>query len=150
MRALVALGSNLGERSARLEAGLAGLRKLGAVTPSSLVMETPDESGQGPAYLNTVALLESEEHDPRRLLEALFRIELAEGRDRSAGRNAPRTLDLDLIAVEGLRGTWHWPRPEGLAVPWEELVLNLPHPRALLRDFVMEPLRALGLESLLS
>ena len=150
MKALAALGSNLGDRKAHLEAGLKGLRALGSVTPSPLVMETPDESGLGPAYLNTVALLECEEDDPRHLLEALFRIELAEGRDRSAGRNAPRTLDLDLIAVEGVQGAWQWSRPEGLAVPWEELVLELPHPRAHQRDFVMEPIHALGLESLLA
>jgi len=149
VKAIIALGSNLGDRASHLEAGLAGLRSLGAVTPSPLVMETPDESGLGPAYLNTVALLASEESDPRRLLEALFRIELVQGRDRSAGRNAPRTLDLDIIAVEGMRGSWHWPRPEGLAVPWEELALNLPHPRAHQRNFVVEPIRALGLESLL-
>ena len=150
MKAIVALGSNLGDRRAHLEAGLRALRALGSVTPSPLVMETPDESGLGPAYLNTIALLASDETDPRLLLEALFRIELAEGRDRSAGRNAPRTLDLDLIAIEGLRGTWRWPRPEGLAVPWAELDLELPHPRALQRPFVMEPLRALGLETLLA
>lgn len=148
MKALVALGSNLGDRRAHLEAGLARLRDLGSVTPSPLVMETPDESGLGPAYLNTVALLDCRETDPRRLLEALFRLELAEGRDRSAGRNAPRTLDLDLIAVEGMEGTWRWPRPEELAVPWAELDLELPHPRARQRAFVMEPLRALGLETM--
>ncbi len=143
MKSLIALGSNLGDRQAHLEAGLEGLRGLGVLRPSPLVLETPDESGLGPAYLNTIALLESEETDPRRLLEALFRLELAEGRDRHGGRNAPRTLDLDLIAIEGLRGTWRWPRPEDLAVPWGELVLELPHPRALQRDFVMEPWRAL-------
>ncbi len=149
MRALIALGSNLGDREASLEAGLARLRELGAVTPSPLVMETPDESGLGPAYLNTAALLEWAGTDPRHLLEALFRIELAQGRDRCAGRNAPRTLDLDIIAVEGVRGSWRWPRPKGLAVPWDTLELILPHPRARQREFVMEPIRALGLESLI-
>jgi len=144
MIALIALGSNLGDRQGYLNAGLNALRTLGEVTPSPLVLETPDESGLGPAYLNTVAQLECRETDPRRLLEALFRIELAQGRDRSAGRNAPRTLDLDIIAIEGERGAWRWPRPDDLAVPWEELWLDLPHPRALQREFVMEPLKALG------
>ena len=150
MRAIIALGSNLGNRQAHLEAGLTGLCVLGAVTASPLIMETPDESGLGPAYLNTVALLEAEAIDPRRLLEALFRIELAQGRDRSTGRNAPRTLDLDLIAIEGMRGTWRWPRPEDLVLPREELVLHLPHPRARQRDFVMKPIEALDLDVLLS
>ncbi len=149
MRAIIALGSNLGDRLAHLDAGLAAMGAIGKVTPSPLVMETPDESGLGPAYLNTAALLDFEGTDPQRLLEALFRIELAQGRDRSAGRNAPRTLDLDIIAVEGLRGTWRWPRPQGLAVPWDTLELILPHPRARQREFVMAPIRALGLESLI-
>lgn len=133
-----------------MNAGLAGLRELGTVTPSPLVMETPDESGLGPAYLNTAAALDCAGTNPQHLLEALFRIELAQGRNRSAGRNAPRTLDLDIIAVEGQRGTWRWPRPEGLAVPWDTLELILPHPRARQREFVMAPIRALGLESLIS
>lgn len=149
MRALIALGSNLGDRESSLAAGLAGLRELGSVLASPLVMETPDESGLGPAYLNTAAALDCEGADPKRLLEALFRIELAQGRDRYAGRNAPRTLDLDIIAVEGVRGTWRWSRPEGLAVPWDSLELILPHPRARQREFVMAPIRALGLESLI-
>jgi len=149
MRAIIALGSNLGDRLAHLDAGLAAMGAIGKVTPSPLVMETPDESGLGPAYLNTAALLDCASTDPQHLLEALFRIELAQGRDRSAGRNAPRTLDLDIIAVEGLRGTWRWPRPQGLAVPWDTLELILPHPRARQREFVMAPIRALGLESLI-
>jgi 2-amino-4-hydroxy-6-hydroxymethyldihydropteridine diphosphokinase len=145
MRALVALGSNLGERRASLEGGLEALAGLGAVTVSPLWTETADESGRGPAYLNTVALLETPETDPRALLEALLRAELALGRDRGQGRNAPRTLDLDLIAVAGLQGFWRWPTPADLAVLGPELTLELPHPRASLRPFVMAPLRALGL-----
>ena len=144
MRALVALGSNLGDRRASLEAGLAALAGLGAATASPLWTETPDESGRGPDYLNTVALLETAETDPAALLEALLRAELALGRDRAQGRNAPRTLDLDLIAVEGVEGRWRWPAPADLAVLGTELTLELPHPRARLRPFVMEPARALG------
>lgn len=144
MRALVALGSNLGDRHAHLAAGLEGLRELGQVLPSPLEMETPDESGIGPAYLNTVAYLETSLEDPRALLEELFRRELRQGRDRGTGRNAPRTLDLDLIVVEGYEGHWTWPRPEGLSVPWVELNLQLPHPRARERAFVMEPWRVLA------
>jgi 2-amino-4-hydroxy-6-hydroxymethyldihydropteridine diphosphokinase len=146
VRALVALGSNLGDRRASLESGLRALAELGAVTPSPLWPETPDESGRGPDYLNTVALLDTPDGDPRPLLEALLRAELRLGRDRSGGRNAPRTLDLDLIAVEGLQGTWRWPAPSDLAVLGPELTLELPHPRARQRDFVMGPVRALGVD----
>ena len=117
MKALIALGSNLGDRQAHLAAGLAALRTLGGVVPSPLVMETPDESGRGPAYLNTVAVLVTEETDPRRLLESLLRLELAQGRDRTAGRNAPRTLDLDLITTDGPPGRWTCLTPGPSAAP---------------------------------
>jgi len=144
MKAVVALGSNLGDRRAHLAAGLVALRTLGAVVPSPLVMETPDESGRGPAYLNTVAILVTEEADPRRLLEALLRLELGAGRDRNAGRNAPRTLDLDLITTEAPAGVWTWATPEDLRMLGPELTLELPHPRAFSRPFVLEPWRALS------
>jgi 2-amino-4-hydroxy-6-hydroxymethyldihydropteridine diphosphokinase len=148
MRALVALGANLGDRRAGLEAGLEALARLGTVTPSPLWPDTPDESGRGPDYLNTVALLETPEEDPRALLESLLLAELRLGRDRSLGRNAPRSLDLDLIAVAGIQGHWRWPSPAGLAVLGPELTLDLPHPRAHLRPFVMLPARALGVDFL--
>ena len=144
MIAIIALGSNLGDRRAHLDAGLMALKTLGAVTPSPLVMETPDESGRGPAYLNTVARVVTEELDPRRLLEALLRIERARGRDRAAGRNAPRTLDLDLITTDGEKGCWTWDTPGDLRdALGPSLELELPHPRAFTRPFVLEPWRAL-------
>ncbi|HJV23217.1 MAG TPA: 2-amino-4-hydroxy-6-hydroxymethyldihydropteridine diphosphokinase [Holophagaceae bacterium] len=144
MLAIVALGSNLGDRRAHLVGGLAALASLGEVTPSPLVMETPDESGRGPAYLNTVALVKTQLRDPRHVLEALLRLELAAGRERSEGRNAPRTLDLDLITLGGVTGAWTWATPADL-VPHlgPELALTLPHPRAFTRPFVLEPWRAL-------
>ncbi len=145
MIAVIALGSNLGDRAKNLAAGLAALRELGMVTPSPKVMETPDESGRGPAYLNTVAILDTPEADPRRLLETLLRLELRLGRDRSAGRNAPRTLDLDLITTDGGKGDWTWATPADLAPTLgPELHLELPHPRAFNRPFVLEPWRALS------
>ena len=144
MKAVVALGSNLRDRRAHLDDGLAALRTLGSVLPSPLVMETPDESGRGPAYLNTVAILMTGEADPRRLLESLLRLELAAGRDRNTGRNAPRTLDLDLITTDGPPGSWTWATPEDLRALGAELSLDLPHPRAFSRPFVLEPWRALS------
>jgi len=130
MRAIVALGSNLGDRWTNLAAALEALRLLGWVAPSPLVMETPDESGSGPDYLNTVVSLETELDDPCRLLEALLRIELRLGRDRMQGRNAPRTLDLDLL----LYGD------EQIASP----TLTVPHPRITERAFVLVPLLELA------
>ncbi len=144
LRALVALGSNLGDRRINLARGVAAVAALGAVTASPLVLETADESGTGPAYLNTVALLEARTEGPGALLEELLRIELALGRDRTAGRNAPRTLDLDLVAVEGHAGAWRWPAPTDLSPLGPDLDLELPHPRAHQRPFVLEPLEALA------
>lgn len=144
MRALVALGSNLGDRAGHLALGLEALAALGPVQASPLTLETPDESRTGPDYLNTVALLETAGDDPRRLLEALLRAELRLGRDRAQGRNAPRTLDLDLILVEGRTGAWRWPAPPDLAAAGPELTLDLPHPRAAGRPFVLQPLAALA------
>ena len=143
LEAIIALGSNLGDRRAHLEAGLDALRELGTVTPSPLVMETRDESGLGPDYLNTVARLDCGLESPCALLEALLRLELRLGRDRTAGRNAPRTLDLDLIHVTGQAGRWVWPSPADLQSLGEQLTLELPHPRAENRPFVQEPLRRL-------
>jgi 2-amino-4-hydroxy-6-hydroxymethyldihydropteridine diphosphokinase len=82
----------------------------------------PDPAG--PEYRNGVALVEATK-GPRELLEALFSIEQAFERTREA-KNAPRTLDLDLIA---------WGR-EVVHAPG----LTLPHPRAHERLFVMGPL----------
>lgn len=144
MIAIIAFGSNLGDRLAHLDAALAGLHELGTVTLSPLLMETPDESGRGPAYLNTVLRLETPGRDFRRLLEELLRLELKLGRNRAEGRNAPRTVDLDLIAVDGRNGSWTWATPEDLAPHLgPELELLLPHPRATLREFVMAPWKAL-------
>jgi 2-amino-4-hydroxy-6-hydroxymethyldihydropteridine diphosphokinase len=144
LEAVVALGSNLGDRRANLAAGIEALAALGTVRPSPLVLETQDESGLGPDYLNTVVGLQSDLEDPCALLEALLRIELRLGRDRGAGRNAPRTLDLDLIQVAGLEGRWEWPCPEDLRPLGAALTLELPHPRAAARGFVQLPLMALA------
>ncbi|MBN9464356.1 2-amino-4-hydroxy-6-hydroxymethyldihydropteridine diphosphokinase [Brevundimonas sp.] len=87
---------------------------------SSLAWPDP----QDPPFLNGVVLVHTD-HDPHALMAALGRIEDVFGRQRSV-RNAPRTLDLDLIAYGRLSGDL-----DGLI---------LPHPRAAERKFVMGPL----------
>lgn len=127
---VVALGSNLAFEGASpeqvLEAALACFAEEGL----ELVKRSrwwrsaawPDPSG--PPFLNGVALVRTE-IAPREVLQALRRIERRFGRDRGQA-NAPRTIDLDLIAYG--RATVDEP---GLA---------LPHPRAADRRFVMGPL----------
>ncbi|WP_368040657.1 2-amino-4-hydroxy-6-hydroxymethyldihydropteridine diphosphokinase [Roseicella sp. DB1501] len=79
-----------------------------------------------PPYINGVARLEGTPPAPRELLTMLQRIEAEAGRERPFP-NAPRTLDLDIIDLDGLCRA----APDPI----------LPHPRAHLRRFVLEPLR---------
>jgi 2-amino-4-hydroxy-6-hydroxymethyldihydropteridine diphosphokinase len=127
---VIALGSNLAGGHASIEALLeaavgrlpdAGLRVL-ARSRWWRSAAWPDPTK--PDYLNGVALVETR-LSPRETLAALLGIEQAFGRRRGE-TNAPRTLDLDLIA-------------HGRAVV-DEPGLILPHPRAAERRFVMGPL----------
>lgn len=122
----VGLGANLGDAAATLEAVIRELSRLPATTlvaRSSLYKSEPLDA-PGPPYLNAVVQLAST-LAPEQLLERLLAIEVAHGRERPF-RNAPRTLDLDLLLVG-------------------DLVLNtpslvLPHPRLQHRAFVLLPL----------
>ncbi len=124
--AYVGLGANLGDPHATLPAALALLAALPETTlvaASSLYRSAPVEAS-GPDYLNAVAELATR-LEPRALLSELQRIERRFGRERP-GRNAPRTLDLDLLL--------HAERC------LDEPGLQLPHPRLHERAFVLEPL----------
>ena len=125
-KVLIGLGANLGDARAALVlaltrlSGLPGVRLLRA---SSLYRSHPVDA-DGPDFLNAVALLEAEVA-PLRLLDQLQAIEVEAGRQRPY-RNAPRTLDLDLLSFGDL--ILHDER------------LTLPHPRLQARRFVIEPL----------
>ena len=124
--AYIGLGANLGDARVTLAAALAALAELPESTlrlSSSIYRSAPIESS-GPDYLNAVALIATR-LAPQALLAELQRIERDHGRERPY-RNAPRTLDLDLL----LYGTQQLNGP-GLTVP---------HPRMQLRAFVLQPL----------
>ena len=127
---VVALGSNdCGAwRDCReaLEAALARFRAEGidVVARSSWWQSAAWPDPTDPPFLNGVVIVDTA-HDPQALMAALGRIEIAFGRQRVAA-NAPRTLDLDLIAYGRTTGDL-----DGLI---------LPHPRAADRLFVMGPL----------
>jgi 2-amino-4-hydroxy-6-hydroxymethyldihydropteridine diphosphokinase len=130
MRTGIALGSNLGDRLANLTAGRASVLRLpGASAPvlHSRVYET-EPVGTGPdagPFLN--AVMEIEFHgEPLALLAALRAIESAMGRPTRYPRNAPRTLDLDILYAGDLT--------------LGDETLILPHPRLHLRRFVLSPL----------
>jgi 2-amino-4-hydroxy-6-hydroxymethyldihydropteridine diphosphokinase len=124
-RVAIALGSNLGDRLEHLRAGLAGLERLGPIVAVSRVHETEPVGGpeQG-RFLNAVAVVDTSVV-PLDVLARLLEIERSRGRERTV-RWGPRTLDLDLIAYEG----------ERLSLP----TLEVPHPRAHERGFVLAPL----------
>jgi 2-amino-4-hydroxy-6-hydroxymethyldihydropteridine diphosphokinase len=126
MRAFVGLGANLGDAAGALADALERLARLPGtrrVAVSSVYRTAPIDS-HGPDYLNAVAELDTTLPAPE-LLQALQAIELAHGRARPY-RNAPRTLDLDLL----LHGDTVIDEP-GLVVP---------HPRLHQRAFVLVPL----------
>lgn len=126
MIALVGIGANLGDARANVADALArfevqpGCRLVAA---SSLWRTAPIDS-TGDDYINAVALLETT-LDAHALLAALQAIEAAHGRERPY-RNAPRTLDLDLL----LYGDQVIDTPD----------LTVPHPRMHERAFVLAPL----------
>ncbi|WP_067138560.1 2-amino-4-hydroxy-6-hydroxymethyldihydropteridine diphosphokinase [Microtetraspora malaysiensis] len=126
MRVVLALGSNLGRRMDNLQGALDALFDAPGLTfvAVSPVYETDPVGGpdQGP-YLNAVVVAESM-LDARTLLERAQGVENAFGRVRLV-RNGPRTLDVDLIMVNGIVSN----DPE----------LTLPHPRAHERAFVLVP-----------
>ena len=125
-RAYVGLGANLGDARLTLRAALEALAALPdtqLVAVSSLYRSAPIDSS-GPDYLNAVAALDTA-LEPHALLSALQAIEQVHGRERPY-RNAPRTLDLDLL----LHGDARLDTP----------TLTLPHPRLHQRAFVLLPL----------
>jgi 2-amino-4-hydroxy-6-hydroxymethyldihydropteridine diphosphokinase len=127
MIAYVGIGANLGDARANVADALARLARLPQTTllrASSLYRTAPIDSS-GDDYINAVACLETM-LDAHALLAALLGIEQAHGRERPY-RNAPRTLDLDLLLV-------------GDAVIDAAPQLIVPHPRMHERAFVLAPL----------
>lgn len=126
-RAYVGLGANLGaDLSATLTQAalrLAALPGTSVVALSSVWRSAPVDAS-GPDFLNAVVALDTT-LVPTELLDALQAIEQAHGRERPY-RNAPRTLDLDLLLYGDV--TLDSPR------------LTLPHPRLGERAFVLRPL----------
>jgi 2-amino-4-hydroxy-6-hydroxymethyldihydropteridine diphosphokinase len=126
VRAFIGIGGNLGDARATVEDALRRLALLPDTTLSAqsrLYRTAPVDAG-GDDYVNAVAQLDTT-LTPHALLAALQAIELAHGRERPY-RNAPRTLDLDILLYGELQ----------LA----DDMLTLPHPRMALRAFVLIPL----------
>ena len=134
MKAVVALGANIGNPQEQMDLAISMLREATDVTAvSSYYMTKPVGGPEQPDYINAVCILESD-LPALDLLSVLHGIEKALGRERIE-RWGPRTIDLDLIQY----GT--------LLSKADEL--ELPHPRAHERRFVLEPWREIEPDAVL-
>jgi 2-amino-4-hydroxy-6-hydroxymethyldihydropteridine diphosphokinase len=124
MKAVVALGANIGNPEEQMDIAVALLKESTDVIAVSTYFQTRPVGGPAqPEYLNAVCILESE-------LPALELLSLLHGIEKSLGREriehwGPRTIDLDLIQYGSLLSSAD--------------ELTLPHPRAHERRFVLEP-----------
>ncbi|UOD31565.1 2-amino-4-hydroxy-6-hydroxymethyldihydropteridine diphosphokinase [Massilia violaceinigra] len=126
MIAYVGIGANLGDARANVADALV---RLGALAGSRLLAQssawrTAPIDSSGDDYINAVACIDTS-LSAQELLAALHAIELAHGRERPY-RNAPRTLDLDILLYNDER--------------IDTATLQVPHPRMIERAFVLAPL----------
>lgn len=137
-RVVVSLGSNLGDRLGALQGAVDALADTPDVwlTSVSSVYETePVDAPDGSEpYLNAIVLLDTT-LPAHRLMERALTVEVAFDRERDDVRNAPRTLDIDLIQIGDRRAN--------------DDVLVLPHPRAAQRAFVLVPWHELESDAVL-
>ena len=128
--AYIGLGANLGDARQTIAAAIDTLRQSsGILTLKRAPLYSSDPvDAQGPVFINTVVAIDTT-LEPLNLLDLLQAIEQAHGRERPY-RNAPRTLDLDLLMYGEL--TIEIPR------------LSVPHPRMHQRAFVLRPLQDLA------
>lgn len=125
--AVIALGSNLGNKIENINAAVRAIARLSEVKilKASSVYETePVGCEECDKYYNAAILVETDA-SPALLLGECLGIEAAMGRHRTK-KNEPRIIDLDLILYEGYKS--------------ETYELTVPHPRILERAFVMAPL----------
>ncbi|MDO8293585.1 MAG: 2-amino-4-hydroxy-6-hydroxymethyldihydropteridine diphosphokinase [Gallionella sp.] len=125
--AFIGLGSNLEDPRSQLQHAfdeLDGLPETRLVARSSLYRSAPLGYPDQPEFVNAVAKVATA-LTPQALLQALLQIEHEHGRERTF-RNAPRTLDLDVLLYDDKQLHEHG--------------LTLPHPQMHLRAFVLQPL----------
>ena len=134
MKAVVALGANIGDPKENLDLAVALLREATEMTALSSYYTTAPVGGpEQPDYINAVCIIESD-------LPAMDLLSLLHGIEKSLGREriehwGPRTIDLDLIQY-------------GAILSYADELL-LPHPRAHERRFVLEPWASIDPEAIL-
>jgi 2-amino-4-hydroxy-6-hydroxymethyldihydropteridine diphosphokinase len=125
--AFIGLGSNLEDPSGQLQRAFTELDRLPGtrlVARSSLYRSAPLGYQDQPEFVNAVAKIATA-LAPQALLQTLLEIERKHGRERTF-RNAPRTLDLDVLLYDDMQLHEHG--------------LSIPHPQMHLRAFVLQPL----------
>jgi 2-amino-4-hydroxy-6-hydroxymethyldihydropteridine diphosphokinase len=134
MKAVIALGANLGNPQEQLELAVALLKESTHVLAISGFYRTKPVGGpEQPDYINAVCILESD-------LPAASLLSLLQGIEKTLGRErlehwGPRTIDLDLIQYGNILSS--------------ATELELPHPRAHERKFVLEPWSEIEPEAIL-
>jgi len=134
MKAVIALGANIGDPKAQMDLAVAMLREAtDVISVSEYFSTTPVSDIEQPDYLNAVCIAESE-------LPALDLLGVLHGIEKTLGRErlekwGPRTIDLDLIQYGSLLSSAD--------------ELTLPHPRAHERRFVLEPWVSIDPEAIL-
>lgn len=131
--AFIGIGGNVGDRLATLRSAVAAIAgpqvPTTTVVAASSLYETLPVGPSSDRFLNAVLEL-STELQPEALLDALLAVEAAHGRSRRL-RWGPRTVDLDVLA---------WLSPDGAPRTIATARLDVPHPCATERDFVLVPL----------
>jgi 2-amino-4-hydroxy-6-hydroxymethyldihydropteridine diphosphokinase len=134
MKAVIALGANIGDPKSQMDLAVAMLREaLEVVAVSEYLSTKPVSDIEQPDYLNAICIAESE-------LPALDLLSVLHGIEKTLGRErlekwGPRTIDLDLIQYGSLLSSAD--------------ELKLPHPRAHERRFVLEPWVSIDPEAIL-
>jgi 2-amino-4-hydroxy-6-hydroxymethyldihydropteridine diphosphokinase len=134
MKAVIALGANIGDPKSQMDLAVAMLREaLEVVAVSEYLSTKPVSDIEQPDYLNAICIAESE-------LPALDLLSVLHGIEKTLGRErlekwGPRTIDLDLIQYGSLLSSAD--------------ELKLPHPRAHERRFVLEPWFSVDPEAIL-
>jgi len=125
--AFLGLGSNIGDRKANLARAVAMLAahpQIEVVDVSSIHETEPVGYTKQPDFLNAVARVETTLR-PRELLDVILAIEAEMGRERTI-RWGPRVIDIDILLFDGEQV--------------DEPGLEIPHPRMMERQFVLDPL----------
>ena len=121
MRAVLSTGSNIGDARAHLATVVDALEP---IAQSALYATAPWGGVEQQDFINQALLVDAPFISPHALLQTCQELEQRANRVRDI-RWGPRTLDVDIVAIDGVES--------------DDPVLTLPHPRAHLREFVLRP-----------